>query len=57
MKVCEKCKTAKSIKKSYYAEENGKVYKVIVLACRNPQCEEYGKEEQVRQEITIQKGE
>ena len=56
MKVCPKCKTAKNITKSYYSEENGKLYKVLVYACRNPECEEFGKEEKVKQEIEVQRG-
>jgi hypothetical protein len=57
LKVCPKCKTAKNIVKSYYSEENGKLYKVLVYACRNPECEEFGKEEKVKQEIEVQRGE
>ena len=57
MNVCPKCKTAKNIVKSYYSEENGKLYKVLVYACRNPECEEFGKEEKVKQEIEVQRGE
>ena len=56
MKVCPVCKTAKNIVKSYYSEENGKLYKVLVYACRNPECEEFGKEEKVKQEIEVQRG-
>ncbi len=56
MKVCPKCKTAENITKSYYSEENGKLYKVLVYTCRNPECERYGEEEKVKQEIEVQRG-
>ena len=56
MKVFPKCKIAKHIVKSYYFEENGKLYKVLVYACRNPECESYGAEEKVKQEIEVQRG-
>lgn len=57
MKVCPKCKIAENIIKSYYSEENGEIYKVLVYACRNPQCENKGVEEEVRQKIEVLKGE
>ena len=57
MEVCPKCKTAKNIVKSYYSEENGKLYKVLVYSCRNPQCEKYEDKEKVKQEIEVQRGE
>ena len=56
MKVCPKCKTSENITKSYYSEENGKLYKVLVYTCRNPECERYGEEEKVKQEIEVQRG-
>lgn len=56
MKVCPVCKTAKHIARSYYTEENGKVYKVLVYSCRNRECVNYGDKELVKQEIEIQKG-
>lgn len=56
MKVCPVCKTAKHITRSYYTEENGKVYKVLVYSCRNRECVNYGDKELVKQEIEIQKG-
>jgi hypothetical protein len=57
MKVCPVCKTAKNITRSYYTEENGKIYKVLVYSCRNPECINYGDKEEVKQEIKILKGE
>lgn len=57
MKACFYCNTAKRIVRSYYTEEDGKVYKVLVYACMNPSCENYKKEEKVKQEIEILKGE
>lgn len=57
MKVCPVCKIAENIIKSYYSEENGEIYKVLVYACRNPQCENKGVEEKVKQKITVLKGE
>ena len=57
MKACFYCNTAKRIVRSYYTEEDGKVYKVLVYACMNPSCENYKKEEKVKQRIEILKGE
>jgi hypothetical protein len=57
LKVCPNCKIAKNIVKSYYSEENGKLYKVLVYACRNPECDKHGEEEKVKQEIEVQRGE
>ena len=57
MKVSPNCKIAKNIVKSYYSEENGKLYKVLVYACRNPECDKHGEEEKVKQEIEVQRGE
>lgn len=57
MKVCPVCKTAENITKSYYSEENGKIYKVLVYSCRNRECVNYGNEELVKQEIKVQRGE
>lgn len=57
MKVCPVCKTAKNISRSYYTEEEGKFYKVLVYTCRNPECAAYGEEEKAKQEIKILKGE
>jgi hypothetical protein len=56
LKVCPVCKIAKNIVKSYYSEENGKLYKVLVYTCRNRECENYGIEEKVKQEIEVQRG-
>lgn len=57
MRICDKCKTAKAIVKSFYREEDGKIYKVLVLSCRDRNCERYGEEEEIKQEIEILKGE
>lgn len=57
MKVCPECKIAENIVKSYYSEENGEIYKVLVYACRNPQCPRNGTQEEVKQKITVLKGE
>lgn len=57
MKACPKCKTAQNIVRSYYAEENGEIYKVLVYSCRNLQCPNKGVEEKVKQKIEVLKGE
>lgn len=57
MKACSKCGVAQNIVRSYYTEENGDFYKVLVYSCRNPQCENKGKEEKVKQKIEVLKGE
>ena len=51
MKECPVCKTAEVIRNSYFAEKNGKFGKVLIYACRNPECSEYGKEQKVFEEI------
>ena len=53
MKICESCKIAKRIERSYNATKDGKFYKVLVYSCRNPECTEFGVEEKVRQEIKV----
>lgn len=55
MKECPVCKTAEVIKNSYFAEKNGKFGKVLIYACRNPECPEYGKEQKVFEEIKTRK--
>lgn len=55
MKLCSKCGIAENIIKSYYAEEKGKFYKVLVFSCRNPKCERYKTEEKEKNEIEIHK--
>lgn len=57
MGTCPVCKTAQHIVRSYYTEENGKFYKVLVYACRNRNCANFDKQELVKQEIKIQRGE
>lgn len=57
MKACPKCKIAQNIVRSYYAEENGEIYKVLVYSCRNPKCQNKGVEEKVKQKIEVLKGE
>lgn len=53
MKICDTCKTAKRIERSYNATKDGRFYKVLVYSCRNPQCVEYGVEDKVRQEMKV----
>lgn len=55
MVICPKCKTAENIVKSYYSEKNGKFYKVLVYSCRNPKCDNYKNEEEVKNEIKVQR--
>lgn len=57
LKTCPKCKIAQNIVRSYYAEENGEIYKVLVYSCRNPKCQNKGVEEKVKQKIEVLKGE
>lgn len=53
MKICETCKTAQLIVGSKYVKRNDKFGKVLIYACRNPECAEYGKENEVFQEIKV----
>lgn len=53
MKICDTCKTAQRIERSYNAARDGKIYKVLVYSCRNPKCDKFGIEEKVRQEMKI----
>lgn len=55
MKICETCKTAQFIKGSKYVERKGKFGKVLIYVCRNPQCSEYEKEQEVFREIEVTK--
>lgn len=51
VKKCSVCGTVEVIKKSYFAVKNGKFGKVLIYACRNPKCPEYGGEQKVFREI------
>lgn len=53
MEKCENCGIAKRIERSYNAVKDGKFYKVLVYACRNPECVSFGVEDKVRQEIKV----
>ncbi len=55
MKTCDVCETAEVITGSKYVERKGKIGKVLVYACRNPECPNYGKEDEVFQEIKVTK--
>ena len=55
MEICNTCKTAEVIKGSKYVQRQGKFGKVLIYACRNPECPEYEKEKEVFQEIKVTK--
>lgn len=55
MKVCDVCKTAEVIVGSKYVERQNKIGKVLTYACRNPECPNYSKEDEVFQEIKVTK--
>lgn len=48
---CSKCKIEMTIVKATNVIENNKLYREVILKCRNPKCEEYDKEVTVSREL------